>query len=105
MSTASYACVVDARVAAQLVVPEPLSGQAAQLFGLLSGGQATFHVPDLFYVELASIFPKKVQRGASSPADAALALANLQALPLVMTPTFALAAEALALALAHGITA
>jgi predicted nucleic acid-binding protein len=72
---------------------------------LLGGGQATFHVPDLFYVECTSIFRKKVIRGVCSPADAARALADIQALPLVMTPTFALAADALTFALAHGITA
>ena len=30
--------------------PEPLTAQATALFALLSGGQATFHVPDLFYI-------------------------------------------------------
>jgi predicted nucleic acid-binding protein len=102
---APYVCVVDASAAAQLVVPEPLSGQATQLFALLAGGQAIFHVPDLFYVECANIFWKKVQRVVCSPAEAAKALADLRALPLARTPTFDLAADALNLALAHGITA
>ncbi|HKI34803.1 MAG TPA: type II toxin-antitoxin system VapC family toxin [Gemmataceae bacterium] len=104
--TTPYVCVVDASVAAQLVVPEPLSGRAAQLFSLLDKGQATFHVPDLFYAECANIFWKKAyQRGVCSPAEAAKALDDLQALPLLRTTSFDLAGDALALALAHGTSA
>jgi predicted nucleic acid-binding protein len=103
--SAPFVCVVDASVAAQLVVPEPLSAQAAQLFALLAGGQAIFHVPDLFYVECANIFWKKIGRGLCSPAEGSQALADLAVLPLRRTPTFDLAADALAVALAHGISA
>jgi predicted nucleic acid-binding protein len=105
MTAAPFVCVVDASVAVQLAVPEPLSAQAKQLFGLLSGGQATFHLPDLFYVECANVFWKKVGRGVCTAAEAAQALADLLALPLLQTPTFDLAAAALSLAVAHDLTA
>lgn len=49
--TAPFVWVVDASVAAQVVSPEPLTAQAMALFALLSGWQATFHVPDLFYTD------------------------------------------------------
>jgi hypothetical protein len=39
-----------------------LTAQATALFALLIGGQATFHVPELFYIECANIFWKKKQR-------------------------------------------
>src|SRR6266480_5901068 len=62
MTPTSFSCVVDASVAAQLYVPEPLTSQAAALFAMLAQANVTFHIPDLFYAECANIFWKKVQR-------------------------------------------
>jgi predicted nucleic acid-binding protein len=97
--------VVDASVAAQLFVPEPLSAQANLLFSLLANAGSVFHVPDLFYAECANIFWKKVQRSVCSSTQAEQALADLLALPLQPTPTMTLSPDVLSLALTHGITA
>ncbi|HEY7427759.1 MAG TPA: type II toxin-antitoxin system VapC family toxin [Gemmataceae bacterium] len=103
--TTSLVYVVDASVAAQVVSPEPLTTQATALFALLIGGQATFHVPELFYIECANIFWKKKQRGVCSESQAVQALSDLLALPLISTAHAVLAVDALKLALALDITA
>jgi predicted nucleic acid-binding protein len=81
--TAPLVCVVDASVAAQVVSPEPLTAQATALFALLTGNRASFHIPELFYIECANIFWKKKQRGVCSESQAVQALADLLALPLL----------------------
>jgi predicted nucleic acid-binding protein len=104
--TPSVSYVVDASVAVKLFLAEPLSGQAIDLFALLAGDPAVvFHVPDLFYAECANIFWKQCQRGNCTPAKAQIDQANVCLLRLQATPTSGLAADALAIALAHGITA
>jgi predicted nucleic acid-binding protein len=103
--TAPLVYVVDASVAAQVVSPEPLTAQATDLFARLGGNQATFHVPELFYVECANIFWKKAQRGACSESQAVQALADLLALPLIATANAVLSVDALKLALLLNITA
>ena len=105
MSVPTCVCVVDASVAAQLFVPEPLSAQARLLFSLLANAGSVYHVPDLFYAECANIFWKKVQRGVCSATQAEQALADLVELPLQPTPTMDLSRDALSLALTHGSTA
>jgi predicted nucleic acid-binding protein len=85
-------------------IPEPLTGNAVALFGMLAQG-AAFSVPDLFYAECANIFWKKAQRAVCTPAEAEKALSNILALPLQPTSSFALAADALSLALNHSISA
>jgi len=103
--TARLVYVVDASVAAQVVSSEPLTAQATALFALLVGGQATFHVPELFYIESANIFWKKKQRGVCSESQAVQALSDLLALPLISTSHALFAVESLKLALALDITA
>ena len=105
MTPRPFSCVVDASVAAQLYVPEPLTNQAVALFGMLAQANTSFHVPDLFYAECAIIFWKKVQRAVCTPAESTKALSNILALPLHSTPAFDLAVDALTLALAHSISA
>ena len=105
MTPMSFSCVVDASVAAQLYVPEPLTSQAVALFGMLAQGNVAFHVPDLFYAECANIFWKKVQRAVCTPAESTKALSNILALPLRSTPAVDLAGDALTLALTQGISA
>jgi predicted nucleic acid-binding protein len=102
----SFAVVVDASVAVKLYLNEPLSAEAAHLFGHLAGTPpATFHVPDFFYLECANIFWKQLQRGTCTADQAAAFESALRSLPLVRTPAFDLSADALALAVAHDITA
>jgi predicted nucleic acid-binding protein len=105
MTPRSFSCVVDASVAAQLYVPEPLTSQAVALFAMLAQANAAFHVPDLFYAECANVFWKKAQRAVCTPAESTKALANILALPLRSTPAVDLAGDALTLALALGISA
>jgi predicted nucleic acid-binding protein len=102
--TAPLICVVDASVAVKIYLAEPLAAEAVALFGLLTDPANVFHVPDLFYAECANIFWKYVQRGNATFAQVAGHLSDLLALPLASTPTAVLAANALPLAVTHGIT-
>src|SRR5690348_5066251 len=97
--------VVDASVAIKLYLPEPLANEANALFACLMDPTTVFHVPDLFFVECANIFWKQVQRGNATPAQVSAHVAALVKLPLQRTPTFDLAVDALAVALAYGISA
>jgi predicted nucleic acid-binding protein len=103
--TATLAFVVDASVTAKTVIIEPLTPEAKALFALLAIGAANLDAPDLIYAECANILWKQVQRGGVTPAEAASHLATITAAPLQITPTLALAADALQVALAHGISA
>src|SRR5437762_1189084 len=67
--------------------------------------QANLHEPDLFYAECANTFWKQVQRGNCTPGKAAGFLTTLLSLPLQRVATFDLSVDALAIALAHHITA
>jgi predicted nucleic acid-binding protein len=103
--TPPLVCVVDASVAIKLYLAEPLAAEAHALFACLADPTTIFHVPDLFYVESANILWKQVQRGSATDVQVTAHYAALAALPLQRTPTFDLAADALAIAAAHGITA
>jgi predicted nucleic acid-binding protein len=97
--------VVDASVAIKLYLAEPLATEAQALFARLADPTTIFHIPDLFYIESANVLWKQVQRGSATATQVASHYAALAALPLQRTPTFDLAADALALAAMHGITA
>jgi predicted nucleic acid-binding protein len=103
--TPPLVCVVDASVAIKLYLVEPLSNEANALFACLADPSTVFHVPDLFYAECANILWKQVQRGNGTPAQATAHYAALAQLPLQRTPTADVGADALSLALTHGITA
>lgn len=98
--------VVDASTAIKLYLTEPLSAEAATLFGLLTATPAAeLHVPDLFYAECGNILWKQVRRGNCNAAQATAFEASLRALSLQRTPTFDLIADALSVALTHDVTA
>jgi predicted nucleic acid-binding protein len=102
----SVAHAIDASTAVKLYLNEPLAAEATALFALLTASPpASLFVPDLFYAECANIFWKHSQRGNCTPAQATAFLTALQSLPLQRVPTYDLSADALALALAHGLTA
>jgi predicted nucleic acid-binding protein len=106
MTPSPFACVVDASVAVQMVVPEPLSPIAIRLFQILANDpSAVFHAPDLFYAECANVLWQQVRRGHASNAAATQAMTDLCALRLTSVPTANLALEALNLALTHSISA
>ncbi|HET6572131.1 MAG TPA: type II toxin-antitoxin system VapC family toxin [Fimbriiglobus sp.] len=105
MTAAPVVLVVDASVAVKLFLPEPLAAEAAALFGLLADPATAFHVPDLFYVECANIFWKQVRRGNTTPAQVIADLNRLKVWRLTPTSAFDLIADALPIALNHGVTA
>jgi predicted nucleic acid-binding protein len=84
---------------------EALSAEPQALFTCLTDPASVFHVPDLFYAECANILWKQAQRGNCTPAHTTTHYAALARLPLQRTATADLCADALRLALAHGITA
>jgi predicted nucleic acid-binding protein len=98
--------VIDASVAIKLFLVEPLSDRATSLFACLSlDPSPTYYVPDLFYIECANILWKSAKRIGYPETQAQLAIARLKALPLKSITMSSLAEEALAIALAHNITA
>jgi len=102
----SLDCVLDASVGVKLFLKEPLSDRADALFAHLADpAPAQLHVPDLFFVECATILWTFVQRHGYPAENADEDVADLLRLPLRAVPTRELVSEALALAVAHRITA
>jgi predicted nucleic acid-binding protein len=102
----SLDCVVDASVGAKLFLLEPLSDRADALFSQLAEDPlCRFYVPDLFFVECANILWKYVQRHGYPAENAQQDVADLVRLPLQAVPAEELVGQALALAVAHHITA
>jgi len=99
-------CVVDASVGIKLFLVEPLSDRADALFThLTTTPPARFYVPDLFFIECTNILWKYVRRFGYPPEAAQQDVADLTRLPLQVASTADLAEAALALAVAHEITA
>ena len=99
-------CVVDASVGIKLFLVEPLSDRADALFAHLTAmPPARFYVPDLFFIECTNILWKYVRRFGYPPEAAGQDVADLTRLPLQVVSTADLAEAALALAVAHEITA
>jgi predicted nucleic acid-binding protein len=89
----SMVCVVDANVALKLVLEQSFSDKADALFDRLHDEpDAQFHVPDLFYAEIASVLVLQTRLSAIKMPiyEAEQALANLKALNLMVTPSHAL---------------
>ncbi len=102
----SVDCVVDASVGIKLFLVEPLSDQADALFAhLTTTPPARFYVPDLFFIECTNILWKYARRFGYPPEAAQQDVADLTRLLLQIASTADLAEAALALAVAHGITA
>ena len=99
-------CVVDASVGIKLFLVEPLSDRADALFShLVAAPPARFYVPDLFYVECTNVLWKYTRRHGYLPEVAQQDVADLARLPLRTVSTVNLAEAALALAVAHDVTA
>ena len=100
-------CVLDASVGIKLFLVEPLSGRADALFGRLTTTTppARFYVPDLFFIECTNILWKYVRRFGYTPEAAQQDVADLTRLSLQVASTADLAEAALAMAMAHEITA
>ncbi len=105
MTQATFDCVVDASVAIQLFVTEPLSEAARTLLDGGANPSRKLFVPDLFYVECANIFWKRVRRLGLSADDAERSMRDLLGLAFDVTSTEALSRASLSLAIGLEITA
>lgn len=102
----SLDCVVDASVGIKLFLVESLSDRADVLFAhLAKEPPAQFYVPDLFFVECTNILWKYVQRHGYPAQSAEQDVADLLRLPLQPVSARELVRDALAIAVAHKITA
>ena len=102
----SLDCVVDASAGIKLFLVEPLSEQADLLFGRLAmEPPARFYVPVLFFVECTNILWKYVQRHGYPAQNANQDVADLLRLPLHAVSARELVRDAMAIAVAHKITA
>ena len=102
----SLDCVVDAGVAVKLFLVEPLSDRADALFDHLTAADPPrFYAPDLLFIECANILWKYVRFFRYADAAAQQDLADLTNLPFQVVSSVELAAEALTIAIAQGITA
>ena len=99
-------CVVDASVGIKLFLVEPLSDRADALIShLIATPPARFYVPDLFFIECTNILWKYTRRYGYLPETALQDVTDLTRLPLQAVSTADLAETALALAVAHEISA
>ena len=102
----SLDCVIDASVGVKLFLVEPLSEQADALFAhAAEDPSAQLCAPDLFFVECASILWKYVRWHGYPVENAYKDIADLLRLPLHAASVQELVSEAMALAIAHRITA
>ncbi len=98
-------CVLDASVAVKWVLNEESSDSAHDMLIRLTESNTRYHIPSLFYVELANVLWKRGRRGDIGEAAAREALVMLRALPLIIHPVESLVGLALDIALEHGIAA
>lgn len=78
----SLHCVVDASVAVDLFVPDPLSEKAIALFDVLAAdSDSAFFVPDLFYSEVLSAL-RKYEQAVNDYAELEVDMALLVDFPL-----------------------
>jgi predicted nucleic acid-binding protein len=103
--TDSIKCVVDASVAIKKFIIEPLTPKVDQLFDHLNDPNSRLYIPDLFYIECTNIVWKYIRAGLYDSAEAQANLADLKLLRFTSTPTVDLMMEAIAISVAHGISA
>ena len=103
--TLSLRYVVDTNIAIKQFISDPLTPKVNQLFDHLNNTETRFFVPDLFYVECASVFCKYVRANLYTAEQAKADLIDLQTLRLQVTPTQKLLTESTEIALKYGISA
>ncbi len=92
----SVGFIVDASVGIKLYFPEPLSDRAHALLRRAGARpRVSFFVPDLFYVECANIFWKRVRHSGYSVEGARRDMADIRKLEVVRYRTADLAEDAL----------
>jgi predicted nucleic acid-binding protein len=100
--------VLDASVAAKLLVPEsgePLADRADDLYLRYTRGDLRFIVPDLFWAEILNVLWKTVRLGRWPQAAAMLALAQVQQWDFPTLRHQDVLHDALAIALSYDRTA
>jgi predicted nucleic acid-binding protein len=103
--TASLRCIVDASVGIKKFIIDPLTPKVDQLFAHLRDRDTQLYVPDLFYIECTNIAWKYIRARLYDQNEAEANLADLKLLRFIKTPTADLMLEALAISVAHGISA
>ena len=97
--------VIDANVAVKwlpLFSGEPMVTEAYSFLERLASGEIAILVPDLFWLECASVLWKAVRRGTCDPAEAEAALETLQQQDIETVQTKDEVKAALAIAIRHG---
>lgn len=97
--------VIDASVVVALYVDEPASAASASLLAELERTGAGRHAPDLLLYEVANALRKRVRLGELGPEEALDRLADLAASEIELHPANEVTRPALALAMAHGLSA
>jgi predicted nucleic acid-binding protein len=103
--TTPLRCVVDTSVCIKQFIADPLTPKVNQLFDHFVNPQTEIFVPDLFYIECANTFWKYVRARMYTAAEVQTDLVTLKAFPLRVVSTADLMADAVNIALAHGISA
>ena len=103
--TTPLRCVVDTSVCIKQFIADPLTPKVNQLFDHFANPQTEIFVPDLFYIECANTFWKYVRARMYTAAEVQTDLVTLKAFPLRVVSTADLMADAVNIALAHGISA
>jgi predicted nucleic acid-binding protein len=99
------ACVLDASVAASLYVEDSISPAASTLIGRLYREDARFHAPDLLLHEVSNVFLKVARRDGLPAAECLERIEGLMRSDVEFHAATRLAAPALTIGLAHGLTA
>jgi predicted nucleic acid-binding protein len=98
-------CVIDANIGIKQFINDPLTQKVNQLLDHLNDPSAEPFVPDLFYVECASVLCKYVRANLYTAQQVEADLADLKALNFLAVPTQNLVVEATGIALHYGISA
>jgi predicted nucleic acid-binding protein len=96
---------VDTSVCIKQFIADPLTPKVNQLFDHFANPQTEIFIPDLFYIECANTFWKYVRAGMYTAAEVQTDLVTLKAFPLRVVSTADLMADAVNIALTHGISA
>lgn len=99
------AFVVDASVVVSLYVEEPVSDDARQALAAIGRANDRLHAPELLVIEIANALWKRVRRDDLPAAAAMTAIGQVAGAEIELHRLAELAPQALALGLAHGITA
>jgi predicted nucleic acid-binding protein len=99
------AFVLDASVLAALYVDDPASDESEAFLARLERAGGDVHAPELVLLEVANVLWKRVRAGQLDPADAMTAIADLSSASIRLHPAPSIVRSALALAMAHGLSA